>query len=45
MCLIASLDFIGGDQSKVTKHVTFHTGHEDTDKAYCWGLRWSAGTK
>jgi len=42
-CVIASLDFVGGDQIRVTKRVTFHGGHDTADRAYNWGMRWQAG--
>jgi uncharacterized protein involved in tellurium resistance len=45
MCLIATLDFIGGDQIRVQKQVSFHHGHSAADKAYGWGLKWQAGGK
>ena len=44
-CVIASLDFQGNNQIKVTKRVTFHNGHEACDRAYSWGMRWRAGRK
>lgn len=45
-CAIAGLDFErGGKNIKITKHVTFHKGHSDCDRAYRWGLSWEAGSK
>ena len=39
-CVIASLDFLGRDEIRVTKHVTFHQGIKESDRAYNWGIRW-----
>ena len=44
-CAIAGLDFIGNEQVKVTKYVTFHSDHSECDKAYGWGMRWQSGQK
>jgi tellurite resistance protein TerA len=44
MCAIAMLENDGG-AVKVSRKVDFHTGHRDMDKAYGWGMRWSAGSK
>ncbi|MDU1892074.1 MAG: stress protein [Dysgonomonas sp.] len=44
-CAIAELIFGGDDSITVKKHVTFHTGHPDCDKAYGWGMKWQAGGK
>lgn len=43
-CAIALLQFSGAD-IKVTKQISFHTGHQECDQAYNWGLRWVAGQK
>ena len=44
-CVIASLEFMGGDQIRVIKRVTFHGGHDTADRAYNWGMKWQAGHK
>lgn len=44
MCAIAVLENVGGSV-KVSRRVDFHTGHSAMDKAYDWGMRWSAGSK
>ena len=44
MCAIALLENIGGSV-KVNRKVEFFKGHSDMDKAYNWGMRWSAGSK
>ncbi|MBF0225101.1 MAG: stress response protein [Desulfobacterales bacterium] len=43
-CAIAMLEFANNNIT-VTKLVSFHTGHQDCDKAYKWGLQWVAGSK
>lgn len=45
MCLIATLDFIGDNQIRVEKQVSFHRDHGAADKTYGWGLKWGAGGK
>jgi tellurite resistance protein TerA len=44
-CVLATLDFLGNDQIKVSKQVTFHGGHAEADRTYGWGMKWSAGRK
>jgi tellurite resistance protein TerA len=44
MCAIALLENDNG-AVKVTRHVDFHNGHSNMDKAYGWGMRWAAGSK
>lgn len=45
-CAIAGIEFSpDGRDIKVTKLVSFHSGHDDCDRAYNWGMRWQAGTK
>lgn len=43
-CAIAEILF---SQNSITvkKLVTFHTSHGDCDKAYRWGMQWTAGSK
>lgn len=44
-CAIAELTFDGDDSITVKKLVTFHSGHEECDKAYGWGFKWTEGSK
>lgn len=44
MCAIAMLENVNG-AVKVSRRVDFHRGHSQLDKAYGWGMRWSAGSK
>ncbi|GHT12952.1 hypothetical protein FACS189426_17110 [Bacteroidia bacterium] len=43
-CAIAEILF---DTNSITvkKLVTFHSGHDDCDKTYKWGMQWRAGNK
>jgi uncharacterized protein involved in tellurium resistance len=44
-CVVATIDFVGSDEIRVTKQVSFHDGHADADRGYAWGMRWQAGRK
>jgi tellurite resistance protein TerA len=44
MCAVATLVNDGG-QIKVSREVTFFSGHEPMDRAYRWGFKWRAGSK
>lgn len=44
MCAIALLENVGGSV-RVNRKVEFFKGHSDMDKAFGWGMRWSAGSK
>jgi len=44
-CVIAELSFSAQGDITVSKHVTFHDGHEAMDHAYGWGMQWQAGSK
>lgn len=44
MCAIALLENIDG-MAKVSRRIDFHRGHKDLDRAYDWGMRWTAGSK
>lgn len=44
MCAIALLENDRG-AIKVNREVSYFQGHEDMDRAYHWGLRYSAGSK
>lgn len=43
-CAIALLENDGG-AVKVSRRVDFHKSQQPMDKAYNWGMRWSAGSK
>ncbi|NDW10521.1 stress protein [Dysgonomonas sp. 520] len=44
-CALAEILFDQGNSLTVRKLVSFHNGHGDCDKAYSWGMKWSAGSK
>ena len=44
MCAIALLENVGGSV-RVNRKIEFFKGHSDMDKAFNWGMRWSAGSK
>lgn len=44
MCAIAMLEDDGGNL-KVTKLGEYFNGHQDLDKRYGWGMRWTIGSK
>ncbi len=44
MCALALFEN-KGSSLRVSKEVQFFQGHEEMDKAYHWGLRWTAGSK
>ena len=44
-CAIAQLDFDVDDSITVKKLISFHKGHEDADRAYGWGFRYTSGSK
>ncbi len=44
MCAIALLENIDG-KAKVSRLIDFHRGHKDLDRAYNWGMCWTAGSK
>lgn len=44
MCAVALLENMNGAVN-VRREVRFFKGHEDVDKAYHWGMRWTAGSK
>lgn len=43
-CAIAEILF-SEESITVKKLVTFHDGHGECDKAYNWGMKWTAGSK
>lgn len=44
-CALATIDFIGNNQIRVTRNVTFHNGHAECNDMYNWGLGFQAGSK
>lgn len=44
-CALAEILFESNQSMTVKKLVTFHDGHADCDKAYNWGMKWTAGSK
>jgi tellurite resistance protein TerA len=44
-CAIADIVFEADNSMTVKKLVSFHNGHEECDKAYKWGMKWTAGSK
>lgn len=44
MCAIALLENVGGEM-RVGREVKYFKGHSDMDRAYGWGMRWTAGSK
>jgi tellurite resistance protein TerA len=44
MCAVVGIDNHDG-QVRVSRQVTFHSGHKALDKQYDWGFRWTAGRK
>ncbi len=44
MCAVALLENVGG-QMRVSREVRYFQGHRDMDRAFGWGLSYSAGSK
>lgn len=44
-CALATIDFIGTNQIRVTRNVSFHNGHAACNDAYNWGMSFKAGRK
>jgi len=44
-CAIAEILFDSKSSLTVKKLVSFHNGHGECDKAYQWGMKWTAGSK
>jgi tellurite resistance protein TerA len=44
-CSLATIDFFDSNQIRVTRNVTFHTGHDECNDAYDWGMSFRAGSK
>jgi tellurite resistance protein TerA len=44
-CAIADIVFDDNRGMTIKKLVSFHSGHEDCDRAYGWGMQYSAGSK
>lgn len=45
MCAIALLENVNNENLSIEKVVRFFNGHEDMDRAFGWGMRWTAGRK
>ncbi len=45
MCGLALLENVNDETFSVEKIVQFYSGHEALDRAFNWGLRWTAGRK
>ena len=45
MCAIAMIENTGGDDLSVEKIVRFFDGHSFMDRAFGWGMSWTAGRK
>ena len=45
MCAIALLENLNNETFSVEKVVRFFNGHENMDRNFGWGLRWTAGRK
>ncbi len=45
MCAIALLTNSGGNDLVVSREIRYVSGHRDLDRAYGWGLNWTAGSK
>ncbi|WP_033541744.1 TerD family protein [Planococcus sp. CAU13] len=45
MCAIALLENVNDETMSVKKVVEYFNGHKEMDRAFKWGMRWSAGSK
>lgn len=45
MCAIALLENVKDETMSVKKVVEYFNGHKEMDRAFNWGMRWSAGSK
>lgn len=45
MCAIALLENVDNETISVKKVVEYFNGHKEMDRAFNWGMRWSAGSK
>jgi tellurite resistance protein TerA len=45
MCAIVQLTNDGGNDFTVSREIRYLSGHRDLDRAYNWGLSWTAGRK
>jgi tellurite resistance protein TerA len=45
MCAIAMIENVQNKTFNVKRLVEYYDGHEQMDRAYGWGMRWSAGRK
>ena len=45
MCAIAMFENVNNENFSIEKIVRFFNGHEEMDRAFGWGMRWTAGRK
>lgn len=45
MCALAMMKNVNDNNFSIEKLVKFFNGHESMDRAYKWGLKWTAGRK
>ncbi|MGE6370843.1 TerD family protein [Planococcus kocurii] len=45
MCAIALLENVNNETMSVKKVVEYFNGHKEMDRAFKWGMNWSAGSK
>lgn len=45
MCAIAMIENVNNETFKVERLVEYFSGHQDMDRAYGWGMRWSGARK
>lgn len=45
MCGLVLLENLNDETFSVEKIVQFYEGHQALDRAFHWGLRWTAGRK
>ena len=45
MCAIAMIENVNNETFKVKRLVEYFDGHQSLDRAYNWGLHWTAGSK
>ncbi|PAQ14252.1 Tellurium resistance [Bacillaceae bacterium SAOS 7] len=45
MCAIAMIENVNNETFSVKRLVEYFQGHQQMDRAYGWGMRWTAGSK
>lgn len=45
MCAIAMIENVNNETFRVERLVEYFDGHQQMDRAYNWGMRWTAGSK